>query len=106
MILFSLSLPILSTLRLRNQFGGEIDFLTAFLNIFGILMFFNVVDLVILDWIIVGTITPKFVIILGTEDMKDKEYKDFRFSHAKGHVWGTFFMAVLSLLLALIIIVL
>ena len=104
--LFSLSFPIVSTLILRNQFGGEIDFLTAFLNIFGILMFFNVVDLVILDWIIVGTITPKFVIIPGTEDMKDKEYKDFRITHAKGHIWGTLLIAVLSLLLALIIILL
>jgi len=104
--LFGLGFPIISTLILRNQYGGEIDFFTAFFNIFGILMFGNVADLVILDWIIVGTITPKFVIIPGTEDMKDKEYKDFRFSHAKGHVWGTFFMAVLSLLLALIIIVL
>lgn len=35
--------------------------------------------------------------------MKDKEYKAFRISHAKGHVWGTLFMTLLSLLMALII---
>ncbi len=54
-------------------------------------MFGNVADLVLLDWIIVGTLTPKFVIIPGTEDMKEKEYKDFRISHAKGHIWRTIF---------------
>lgn len=102
--LFGLIFPIVSTLILREQYGGEIDFLTAFLNIFGILMFGNIADLVILDWIIVGTITPKFVIIPGTENMKDREYKDFRISHAKGHIWGTLLMAVLSLLIAFIII--
>jgi len=102
--LFGLSFPIVSTLILKNQYGGSIDFLTAFFNIFGILMFGNIADLIILDWIIVGTITPNFVIIPGTEDMKDKEYKDFRISHAKGHIWGTLFIAVLSLLVAFIVI--
>lgn len=104
--LFGLGFPIISTLILRNEYGGEIDFFTAFFNIFGILMFGNIADLVILDCIIVGTITPKFVIIPGTEDMKDKEYKDFRLSHAKGHIWGTLLMAVLSLILALVIVLL
>lgn len=104
--LIGIGFPIISTLILKHQSGGEIDFFTAFFNIFGILMFGNVADLVILDWIIVGTITPKFVIIPGTEDMKDNEYKDFRISHAKGHIWGTIFIAVSSLLLSLIVILL
>ena len=103
-ILIGLGVPIISTLLLKNQLGGKIDFLTAFLNIFGVYMFGNIADLVILDWLIVGTITPQFVIIPGTEHMKDKEYKDFRISHAKGHIWGTIFMALLSLLMALVVI--
>jgi hypothetical protein len=105
-LLIGLGFPFISTLILKNLYGGEIDFLSAFLNIFGIWMFGNFADLVILDWIIVGTITPEFVVIPGTEDMKDKEYKDFRIYHAKGHIWGTIFMALLSLLMALIIILL
>ena len=104
--LFGLGFPIISTLILRDQSGGEINFFSAFFNIFGILMFGNAADLLILDWIIVGTITPKFVIIPGTEDMKDTGYKDFRIDHAKGHIWGTLFIAASSLLLALIIILL
>ncbi len=102
--ILGLGFPITLTILLKNEFGGDLDFLSAFFNIFGIFMFGNVADLVILDWLIVGTITPQFVIIPGTELMKNKEYKEFRVSHAKSHIWGTIFMALLSLLLALIVI--
>jgi len=102
--IMGLAFPIISTIILKVEYGGYIDFLSAFLNIFGIFMFMNFADLIILDWIIVGTITPKFVIIPGTEHMKDKEYKEFRISHGKAHVLGTLFMCLLSLLLAFIII--
>lgn len=101
-MLFGLGFPIISTLILEILVGGRIDFVTAFLNLFVIFMFGNVFDLGILDLLIVGTITPKFVVIPGTEDM-DKEYKAFRISHAKGHVYGTILMTLLSLLIALII---
>ena len=101
--ILGLGFPIISTIILRIEYGGTVDFLSAFLNIFGIFMFMNIADLVILDWIIVGTITPKFVIIPGTEHMKDKEYKEFRISHGKGHILGTVILLLLSLLLAFII---
>ncbi len=68
------------------------------------MMFGTFADLVILDWLIVGTITPDFVIIPGTEHMRDREYKDFRLYHAKGHVWGTIGMAVVSLVIASVVV--
>jgi hypothetical protein len=88
---------------LEVEYGGTIPLLDAFLNLFGILMFLNFADLVILDTLIIGTITPDFVIIPRTEHMRDKEYKDFRLYHAKGHVWGTVAMTILSFVIALII---
>ncbi|MFX0063280.1 MAG: hypothetical protein ACFFC7_13975 [Candidatus Hermodarchaeota archaeon] len=99
--------PLISSLLLKNQLGGEISLITAFLNTFGVIMFANIADLVILDWLIVGTITPQFVILPGTEHMKDKEYKDFRRSHAKGHlVVGTPLMVIFSLIIAIIVVIL
>jgi hypothetical protein len=92
--------PLVSTIMLESTYVGTIPLLDAFLNVFGIMMFGNFADLVILDWLIVGTITPDFVVIPGTEHMKEKEYKDFRIFHAKGHVWGTIGMAVISLAMA------
>ena len=102
-ILIFIGIPIVSTLLLKTEYGGTISLLDAFLNIFGILMILNIADLVILDTIVVGTITPDFVIIPGTEHMREKEYKDFRIYHAKGHIKRTVGMAVLSFIFALII---
>jgi hypothetical protein len=102
-VVIFLGIPIISTLMLEAEYGGAISLLDAFLNIFGIMMFLNFADLVILDTLIIGTITPDFAIIPGTEHMRDKEYKDFRLFHAKGHAWGTIGMAILSLIIALII---
>jgi hypothetical protein len=104
--ILALGAPIISTLILESTQGGVISLLDAFLNAFGIMMFFNFADLVILDWLIVGTITPDFVIIPGTEDMRNTEYKNFRISHGKGHIWGTIGMAVLSLVIAYAVVIL
>ncbi len=103
-LLIGLGFPIISTIVLENVlYKGKIDFFSAFLNIFIIIMFGNIADLVILDLIIVGTITPKFVIIPGTEGMKDKEYKDFRIIHAIAHMKGTILLILLSIIIAMII---
>ena len=98
--ILGLSFPLISTVLLEGLYGGTIPLLDAFLNFFVIYMFGNFADLVILDLLIVGTITPDWVIIPGTEHMKDKEYKDFRLYHAKGHVKGIVLMAIFSLLFA------
>ncbi len=102
-LLIGLGFPIISTIVLENiLYKGKIDFLTAFLNIFIIIMFGNIADLIILDIMIVGTLTPKFVIIPGTEDMKDKEYRDFRITHTITHIKGTIILILLSILIAII----
>ncbi|MHA2025260.1 MAG: hypothetical protein ACW98U_05095 [Candidatus Thorarchaeota archaeon] len=92
--------PLLSTMNLEVLYGGSLPFLDAFLNFFGVWMFGFIADFVILDYLIVGTITPDWVIIPGTEHMRDKEYKDFRAYHAKGHAKGLVLLAILSLLIA------
>ncbi|MFW9943894.1 MAG: nitroreductase [Candidatus Sifarchaeia archaeon] len=103
-LLLGLGFPIVSTLVLESTYVGTIPLLDAFLNIFGIMMFGNFADLVILDWLIVGTITPDFVVIPGTEHMREKEYKDFGLFNAKGHVWGTIGMATTSIAVAGIVV--
>lgn len=98
-----LGFPILSTLWLKSSLGGMITPLDAFLNIYGILIIFNLSEVVTLDFLIVGTITPDFVVIPGTEDLRDTEYKEFRKHHAKAHLKSLLAMAFVSLVLALII---
>jgi len=95
--------PFLSTWLLKGLYGGTISILDAFLNTFGVWMFGFMADLIILDLLIVGTLTPKFVVIPGTEDMKEKEYKDFRIYHTKAHVKGLILLAIVSFVIAVVI---
>ena len=96
--------PIGSTLMLEGIYGGSLPFLDAFLNIFGLVLFGTFADFVILDWLIVGTITPDWVIIHGTEHMREKEYKDFRGYHARGHARAMPVLILLSLIIAALIV--
>ena len=77
----SVGFPIWSTYLLKAKLGGEIAFWTAFLNVFALVLGATLGDLVLLDWLVVNKITPKFVMIPGTEK---GDYADFS-HHYKGH---------------------
>jgi hypothetical protein len=91
--------PIYSVLKLKNLYGGEILFMDAFFHLLVLAMSANIGDLVILDWFIISKITPRFVILPGSEV---EDYKDFS-HHYKGHVWGTIIMVILCAITALMI---
>ena len=97
--LIAIGFPIYSVLTLKNQFGGEIPFMDAFFHLLVLVMSANFGDLVILDWFIISKITPRFVIIPGSEA---EDYKDFS-HHYKGHVWGTIAMVILCAVTALVV---
>lgn len=103
-MLFFIGIPLISTLILEASYSTPLPLLDGFLNAFLVLMFGNAADLFILDLLVVGTITPSWVIIPGTEHEKETGYKNFRKLHAKGHVYGTIGMAVLSLVIAAVVV--
>ena len=103
-IVLMIAFPLVSTIIFETSSGGTISLLDAFFNAFGVLMIGNLADWLFLDMIIVGTWTPDWVIIPGTESMRQTAYKDFRVEHSKGHVYGTIAMAVLSLIIAWIVV--
>jgi len=80
-MIFTFGFPIFSTYVLKSKLGGEIPFWTAFLNVFVLVFLATLGDLVVLDWLIVNKITPKFVIIPGTDEA---DYEDFS-HHYKAH---------------------
>jgi hypothetical protein len=86
-----------SILPLRTMTGGELSFLLVFTHIWIVLMTFNLVDLLIIDWLVVGLLQPKFVIVPGTEGMAG--YRDYAF-HARAFVKGSIAMFALSLIVA------
>jgi hypothetical protein len=84
-------------LTVRARTGQPLSFGTAFVVAEVSLMTANVFDLVVLDWLIVVTLRPRFVVLPGTEDMP--EYRDWRF-HAAGFAKGTVMLSALALLTA------
>ncbi len=93
-------IPLLSGLTLEAPDGGQVSFLVLFLHIFGVIFVFNLVDLLILDCLIYCTITPKFVVIPGTEGLPG--YKNYG-HQIRAHLRGTVLQSVLALLLAWVV---
>jgi hypothetical protein len=91
------AVPFISTLILKRQGGEGVSFLHLFLNAFGIVFIFNLVDLLLLDWLMFCTITPNFVVIPGTEGMP--AYKDYGY-HFRASITGTILSIVAGLVIA------
>lgn len=84
--------PFISTL-----YYDEISFIHTFLHPFLVFTIVSLVDLIVLDWLIFCLITPDFVVIPGTQGMKD--YKNYRF-HLIAFLKGTVVYGVLCIIVA------
>jgi len=80
------AVPFISTLNLKQESELTVSFLQLFLNAFGVVFIFNLVDLVLLDWVIFCYFTPAFVVIPGTEE--NPAYKDYGY-HFRASLIGT-----------------
>lgn len=72
-------------------------FPTAFVHFFVMFSVFNVLDWLVLDWLIVVSLRPRFLILPGTEGMAG--YRDYAF-HFRGFLIGIPITLAASLLLA------
>jgi hypothetical protein len=89
--------PLFAALVWRTATLGSPSFRERFAYAFGVLFVFNVVDLLILDWLIVCWINPRWVTHPGTEHVViTKQY----LHHFKGFLIGTAGIAVVGLGLA------
>ena len=68
---------IRSNSLLKQQNDGVLPFKSAFLNAYGLLLYFWLFDLFIIDWLIFVTLQPNFIILPGTEGMAG--YDDYAF---------------------------
>jgi len=76
---------------------SDYNFLQIWLRIFFLMFSFNAFDLLIIDWFVFCTLTPKFMVIPGSEG--HPAYKDYRF-HFIAFLKGTFFSCLGSLFYA------
>jgi hypothetical protein len=86
-----------SVAQLPRLTGEQASFVPVFLNLYIIFMVFNLVDLLVFDWLIGVTMRPKFLILRGTEGSEG--YRDYGF-HFRGFLKGTLISLVTSLILA------
>ena len=68
---------IRSNILLKRQNGGKLPFKMAFLNAYGLFLYFWLFDLVIIDWLFLVTLKPSFAVLPGTEGMAG--YDDYAF---------------------------
>ncbi len=94
------AVPFVSTLQFRQQTGNAVSLLYLIVHSFAIVMIFNLFDLFILDFLLFCTITPKFMVVPGTEGLAG--YKDYGF-HIRQHARSVIYMALLALLIAVIV---
>jgi hypothetical protein len=92
-----LALPLMSALLWRAATLGTHSFWAIFAYAFGVLFLFNLVDLLILDWLIVCFLEPPWVILPGTEHLVlPKQY----LHHFKGFLIGTVGLSLVALVIA------
>jgi hypothetical protein len=99
-LLVLVSVPLISCIVMKRQSATAVTFLSLFLNAFGIGFFFNLIDLIVIDWIVFCTVTPKFLVISGTEGMAG--YKDYGF-HFRPFLIGTFLSVILGAIIAFVV---
>lgn len=78
---------------------GPVSFGTVLLHLWIICLMWNVTDLLIMDWLMFCTITPKCFVLPGTEGCKG--YKDYKF-HFTGFLKGCLYMTLFALFFAAI----
>lgn len=94
-LLASLSLIVILGLGQLRSVTGELEFLNTFIFTTLIFQVWNLLDLVLLDWFLLMTLRPRFMILPGTEGMAG--YRDYGF-HFRKFLNGIVFTLVLGLI--------
>ncbi|MBQ9157276.1 MAG: hypothetical protein IJ137_10910 [Eubacterium sp.] len=77
--------------------NGKAEFSMIFCFLFIIAMSWNVIDLLVMDWLLVCTLRPAWLIIPGTENCSS--YEDFG-HHFKGFLIGCLYTTIMALVFA------
>lgn len=99
-MVFVIGLLIHAVVRLDQLTTGDAGFLEVALSTFLIIQVFNLVDLLLIDWLLLVRIRPRFVVVPGTEHLRD--YGGYRF-HFEGFLKGIAGSLVASLLIAAVV---
>ncbi len=91
---------VYSALSLKHESGEMISYLALFFHVYGILFISSWIEFLLADWLVYCTITPRFVIIPGTEGARG--YKDVGHQF-RAHLRATFLMIPVGLITAAVL---
>jgi len=97
-MLVAFGIPVVSLLNFE-ALHGSVSFVEAFTFLYVAMMVFNVIDLLIIDWLVVVIWQPKVFTIPGVEHLM--HLNNFNF-HFRGFLKGTVGIGVVSGIVALI----
>jgi hypothetical protein len=92
-----LGIMVASLIQVPRLSGGQMRFLPAFVHLYIVFLVFNLVDLLVIDWLIGIVLRPRFTILPGTEGMAG--YRDYAY-HLRAFGTGMVGGLVASLVLA------
>ncbi len=94
--LLLLALPVIYTV---SAYSNNVSFIVLFLHIWIVCMAWNVVDLLIVDWLFICVLSLKAFILPGSEEYEGN--KNYRY-HFNGFIKGIFVMSFFAFILSLI----
>jgi hypothetical protein len=102
-LLLTLGLVVILALGQLQTFAGELNFVNTFLFSTVIFQTWNLIDLVLLDWLLLMGLKPRFMILPGTEGMAG--YRDYGFHFRKflNGIGFTLFLSLFVTVIALIV---
>lgn len=92
-LLLLFGLPLAATV-VAKLLLPDLGFAGGFANAFVVMLAFNAFDWLVLDWLVFCTLTPRFVVLAGTEGMAG--YRDYGL-HFRGFLIGLGLSLVASL---------
>ena len=91
---------LVSDQRLKADNGGSLPLVLAFVNTYLLFLFFNLFDLIVVDYLIISVWKPKFTVLPGSEGLEHL-YQNFTY-HFKAFLKGLGIGHVMSLPIAVL----
>lgn len=92
-----LGFPAYSNLKLKRQNQGHLSLKNAFINAYAVFAFSNLFDLLVLDYLVMLRMRPRFAMLPGTEE---SDYTNDYLFHFVGFLKGMGYGMIPSLIIA------
>ena len=80
-----LGLPSYSNLKLKHENHGRLSFKNGFINAYAVYVLFGLFDLLVIDYLVLMRIRPRFAVLPGTDDL---DYANDFVYHINGFLKG------------------